>query len=486
MFVGLDVGTSVVKAVALNEAGGVRSVASRPTRTLSPAPGQQEHDLEEVVAAAGVAIREVSEAAGVVPELVGITGQGDGVWLVDETGRAVRPPILWADARAASVVERWVDAGIVEDLFRRTGNALFPGAAAPVLAVLLEKEPEAVGRATTAAYCKDVVFQRLTGVRITDASDASLPFLDVRTREYDQSFLERCGLNAVGHLLAPIDPWPTAPRPLSSEGAAITGLPLGTPISAGPFDLIATMVGAGIEHTGQGLVILGTTLGCTVLVDEVRTSGDVAGMTLCMPEPGRWARVMAAMVGTPVLEWVLRMVGADRTDLDRLLADSAPGAGGVTVLPFLSPAGERAPFLDPMARGQVSGLRLDTSRADLVRSACEGIGYAARHCLEQAGLAPNGDILLCGGGSRSPGWCQILADILGRSVALARQPEVGARGAVMAALDAADTSYPRQTWCAPDAMVEPNIATRALYDAGFAHYLDRINAARTGWSGPIG
>ena len=486
VFVGLDVGTSVVKAVALDQDGAAVAVATRPTRTIVPVPGHQEHDLEEVIAAAAAAIHEVAAAAGHKPALVGITGQGDGVWLVDEAGHAVRPPILWSDARAAPVVEGWLADGVVETIFRRTGNALFPGAAAPILAHLQIHEPEALARSTTAAYCKDVLLQRLTGDRATDASDASLPFLDIRSRTYDQAILDRCGLANVAGLLAPVDPWPAPARPLSAPGVALTGLVAGTPVSAGPFDFVATMIGAGMSRPGQGLVILGTTLGCTVLVDDVRTDGEAAGMTICMPQPGTWARVMAAMVGTPVLEWALATVGADRADLERLLAESTPGAGGVTLLPFLSPAGERAPFLDPFARGQLAGLRLDSTRADLVRAVCEGTAYAARHCLERAGLGPGSEVYLCGGGSRSAGWRQILADVLGRRVLLARQPEVGARGAVMSALDAAGEPPARDVWSAPEATFDPDPATRSLYEAGFAHYVDRIAAARTGWSGPVG
>ena len=486
MYIGLDVGTSVVKAVALDGEGACVAVSSRPTRTSSPAAGLQEQDLEEVIAASGSAIREVFARVGEAPELVGITGQGDGVWLLDAEGSAVRPPILWSDARGAPVVERWVAEGVAERVFRRSGNLLFSGASAAILAVLRDDEPAALAAAATAGSCKDAILQRLTGARATDASDASLPFLDVRTRRYDAATLADCGLADHAHLLAPVDPWPAQLRPLTATGAVSIGLPVGTPIHAGPFDLVATMIGAGVDRVGQGLVILGTTLGCTVLVDDVRTDGPASGMTLCMPEPGRWARVMAAMVGTPVLEWALAMVGAARPDLDALLAGSTPGAGGVTALPFLSPAGERAPFLDPFARGQLGGLSLPTTRADIVRAVCEGIGYAARHCLERADLAAGGEVFLCGGGSRSAGWRQILADILGRPVLLARQPEVGARGAVMAALDAVGTPPPRATWCPLDDAIEPNPTHRARYDAGFAHYLDRIQAARSGWSGPTG
>lgn len=484
MYVGLDAGTSVVKAVALDANGATLAVAGRPTRTDSPAPGYQEQDLERLLDAVGATIREVSAAAGGVPEIIGLTAQGDGVWLLDDDGHAVRPPILWSDARASCLVARWQASGLADDLFRRTGNTLFPGTAAPILVHLRDHEPDALAQAATAAYCKDAVLQRLTGVRATEVSDASSPFLDIRHRRYDPALLQRFGLDRYAHLLAPVDPWPSPPRELSTEGAALTGLPHGTPVHAGPFDLVATMIGAGMKRTGDGLIILGTTLGCAVLVDRVRTDGEAAGMTICMPEPGRWARVMAAMVGTPVLEWALALVGAVPADLDPLLAASPPGANGATVLPLLSPAGERAPFLDPLARGQVGGLSLETSRADLVRAVCEGIGYASRHCLERAGLASDGEVSLCGGGTRSLRWRQVLADVVGRPLRLARQPEVGARGAVMAALTATGRPYDRAQWCAPEATVEPVPARRALYDAGYAHYRERLEATRGHWRGP--
>ena len=352
MYVGLDAGTSVVKAVALDHGGALLALASRPTRTLAPAPGRQEQDLEEVIGAAAGAIREVVAATGQAPELIGLTGQGDGVWLLNARGLSVRPPILWSDARSTPILDGWLRSGVVEAVFRRNGNALFPGSAAPILAHLREHEPEALAAATTAAYCDGAIFQRLTGRRQTDASDASLPFLDVRSRHYDDETIALLGLTERRDLLPPVRSGRDAVGALSDDGAALTGLPAGVPVHAGPYDIPATMIGAGITQPGQGLIILGTTLACAVLTDEVRTDGVVAGMTLAMPEPDRWARVMAAMVGTPVLEWVLAMVGAERTELDDLLAASDPGARGVAALPFLSPAGERAPFLDPLATGR--------------------------------------------------------------------------------------------------------------------------------------
>jgi sugar (pentulose or hexulose) kinase len=482
MLIGVDAGTSVVKAVAFGDDGAVLHVASRPLRTRVPAPGRTEQDLDEVIAAVAAVVREVAAARN--PELLGITAQGDGLWLLDAEGRQVRPPILWSDARAAGIVTDWMASGVAERAFRRSGSMPFPGAAAPLLAYLQQTEPASLRRATTAGYCKDAILQRLTGVRATDLSDASLPFFDPRMRQYDDTLLEWFGVATWRHLLAPVDPFPGLLRHLSLEGAALTELPPETPVHSGPFDLCASMIGAGVRRPGDALVILGTTLGCTVLVDRVETDGEPAGMLLCMPEPDRWARVMPAMAGTPSLEWALALIGARREDLDALLAASDPGADGLVVLPFLAPAGERAPFVDPAARGQVCGVSLESTPADLVRAVCEGIAYAVRHCLEAAGLGSEARVYLGGGGMRSAGWRQILADVLQRPLLLARQPEVGARGAALAALATADRHVDIEAWTRPDDVDEPRSELSTLYDEGFAFYRDRLDAAGGHWSGP--
>jgi erythritol kinase len=483
VLIGVDAGTSVVKAVAFADDGAVLRVAARPTRTIVPAPGHIEQDLEEVIAAVGAVVREVS--AGEPADLLGITAQGDGLWLLDAKGRQVRAPILWSDARAAGIVTEWMTSGVMERAFRRSGNVPFPGAAAPLLAYLQEHEPESLRAATTAGYCKDAIAQRLTGARATDVSDASLPFFDPRSKCYDNDLLELFGVASWRDLLAPVDPSPAPLRPLTANGAALTGLPVGTPVHSGAFDLCATMSGAGVRQPGDGLVILGTTLGCAVLTDRVDTDGPPAGMLLCMPEADHWVRVMPAMVGTPSLEWALAITGARREEIDALLAASEPGAGGVVVLPYFAPAGERAPFVDPTARGQLIGLSLESTRADLVRAVCEGIAYAVRHCLESAGLAPGARVFLSGGGVRSEGWRQILADVLQRPLVLARQPESGARGAALAALAAVGRVVDLEVWTRPDGVVEPRTELGGLYDAGMAFYRERLEAARGHWRGPV-
>lgn len=429
MQVGVDIGTSVIKAAAF-AAESVRHplVASKRTRIVSPREGWFEQDMDEVVAAVADVVRQVVEAAGRTPDLIALTGQGDGVWPVDAEGRAVRPAVSWMDARAASIVEEWIDDGVVDRVFRRNGGAVFPGCPAPVLRWLEREEPDVLDRAATSAYCKDMVMQRLTGVSATDASDASLPFLDPIERSYASDLLDLCGLAHRRDLLAPIvEPVPTGR--VTAEAAALLGVPEGTPVSAGPFDLPACALGSGVVAPGEGHLVVGTTLVCQVVVTAPDTSGEPAGLTIAYG-PGRWLRAMPAMVGTAALDWVLGIVGETYARVDALLAESPPGARGVTCLPFFSPSGERAPFVEPHARARFSGLTVQTTKADLVRATCEAIGYAARHCFEAAGL--RGEVAICGGGARSAAWSRLFADVLGRPVRHAPTPEVGAYGAVLA------------------------------------------------------
>jgi erythritol kinase len=479
MIIGIDLGTSVVKGAAFSADGDSLAVEGLQVRLYNPMPECSEQDIEETLEALGKVIHTVEKRTHEPVEAIGLTGQGDGLWLVDERGRQVRRAATWLDARANSIVEEWMSSGVFEEHYRRNGNITFPGAPSAIMAALARSEPESLERAATAGYCKDVILQRLTGERATDASDASEPFMDHSTRSYDLEILKLFGLEAYQRLLAPIDPSPGPMRPLNAEGAALTGLPEGTPVHNGPFDLPATAMGAGLTKLGEGLVIVGTTLACEVLVGGVDTSGEPGGQTLCALEPDRWMRAMPAMVGTASMDLMLKLIGSTHEEIEDFLRESPPGARGVHVLPFFSPSGERAPFVEPDARGQLSGMTLNTTRADVVRAVCEGVGFAARHCLEAAGL--KGEIAICGGGTQSLAWRQVLADVLQKPLKIARTPEVGARGAAMAAMISARTPFDRDAWTRPESIVEPSENLAELYEEGFASYLSRVESARALW-----
>ncbi|GAB2743769.1 FGGY family carbohydrate kinase [Streptomyces bullii] len=469
MYVGIDVGTSMVKAAAFDGTGRERAVAARPVG-LALHGGVVEQDMEKVYAAVVAVLEELTRRVPEPVELAGLTGQGDGVWLVDGEGRPVRPAASWMDGRAHELVGRWLADGTFETVFRRTGSAMFPGCPGPLLAWLDRHEPKALDTAEAALYCKDMVFRRLTGApATTDVSDASMPFLDPRTRTYDNRVVELLGLTHRRRLLAPVS------DPVATAETRGEGLPAGTRIANGPYDLPACALGAGVTAPGDGLLIVGTCLASLVATTELDLSGEPAGLYISTDRPGHWLRAMPAMVGTAALDWVLSTTGVPHAEVDGLLADTPPGAHGVRVLPYFAPSGERAPFVEPRLRAELTGVSLESSKGDLVRATCEGIGYAARHCLDAAGLT--GSLAVCGGGTRSAAWMRLLADVLGRPLRVV-EGEVGARGAVLAAAERYGIPLDAKAWTEPTAVVEPDPGRAAYYAKGYREHLTRLDQAR--------
>ncbi|MBK6018194.1 FGGY-family carbohydrate kinase [Streptomyces sp. MBT53] len=469
MYVGIDVGTSTVKAAAFDSTGHQLAVASRPVE-LSMHGGFVEQDMDEVYGAVVAVLDELTSTEDAPVELAGLTGQGDGVWLVDTTGRPIRPAVSWMDGRAHELLDRWLADGTFETVFRRTGSAMFPGCPGPVLAWFEAHEPKPLDTAAHALFCKDMVFQRLTGAPpATDVSDASMPFLDPRTRTYDNGVVELLGLTRRRRLLAPVS------DPIATATTRGEGLPAGTRIANGPYDLPACALGAGVTEPGDGLLIVGTCLASLVATTDLDLSGEPAGLYISLDRPGHWLRAMPAMVGTAALDWVLSTTGVRHEEVDALLTATPPGANGVRVLPYFAPSGERAPFVEPRLRAELTGVSLESTPADLIRATCEGIGYAARHCLEAAGLT--GSLAVCGGGTRSPAWMRLLADVLGRPLRVV-EGEVGARGAVLAAAERYGVPLDTAAWTRPTEVIEPDPRRSAYYTKGYEDHLARLKSAR--------
>src|SRR5699024_7568304 len=435
--IGVDVGTTAAQAFAYDGNGRPIFEVARTTEVVRLPGNRYEQDTEQVVKS----VHEVlAELASKVPRgdvsAIGITAQGDGLWLVDEGGYSVRPAISWLDGRAHDIVDGWEKSGLLEQIFRITGSLVFPGASGPILAWLARNEPENLADAHTAAYCKDVVLQRLTGTRATDLSDASVPWKFLRRSEYCTELLEAAGLGEYSHLLAPVLPEPSGA--LTRDAALLTGFRAETPVVGAPYDLVASALGADVDEVGDGLLIVGTTLACQVLTNDVDVAGEPGGLSLSTATPGRWMRAMPAMVGAAALDWAMKLTGQRVETLEKHLADTVPGASGVRVLPFLAESGEHAPFKDRLACGQIDGIRLGTTDSEILRAFCEAIAFSARHCFEAAGLT--GSVFATGGGISSPAWRQIFADVLGRPIATAGEAQIGARGAAIAARRAAGLS----------------------------------------------
>jgi erythritol kinase len=483
-YLGIDAGTSVVKAAIFDENGEALAVKGKPldlTHGGGGITGAVEQDFNVIYDGFEEVVKAAIAEAGAPPSSVALTGQGDGCWLFDENFQPVRNALIWLDGRAASIVDEWTKSGVSEQVFRTSGGTMFPGAPGACLKWLDENEPESLDRAATAGYVKDGIFGRLTGERACDPSDSSMPLGDGTGMGYSDKTLEIMGLSHRKNLLAPI----VAPVPigeLRGDAAERLGLQAGIPVTSGPFDFPACGFGGGIAQPGtegDALLIVGTTLGCLVHLDDLVTSGDPAGFSVSTGLPGQWLRAMPAMVGTASLDWLLKLLGAGVKEVQDSLVESPPGANGINMLPYMATAGERAPFVDALAAGSITGLRFTTSRSDLIRAICEGLAYTARHCFESAGQS--GRIVVAGGGTGSSAWMQVFADVLEVPLQIARTPEVGARGAVLAGAEARGKPLDAHKWTDPETSVEPDPSRRAFYDDGFRHQMELLEAIRPTW-----
>jgi erythritol kinase len=437
-----------------------------------PSREQCEQDMAEVWDAVVATVREAVERVARPVRLVAVTAQGDGAWLVDADGRPVRPAVLWNDGRAADIVRSWRADGTLEQAFRINGSLTNAGLPNAILRSL-------GGAAHTALTCGGWLFLKLTGVLGIEKSEASAPWLDIHDGTYSTALTDLYGIDPA--VLPPI--LTDQVQPLT---ATELGVPAGTPVVLAPYDIVTTAFGAGATAAGQATCILGTTLCTEMLVEAPDTTGEPAGLTLDFGAPGLLMRSFPTLAGTGVVDWLVDLLGlADHAEVTALAESAPPGADGLRVLPYLSPAGERAPFLDPAASGLVTGMLFGHGRAHLARAVLEGLAHVIRDCLDAAPGRPV-ELGLCGGGAASSLWCQLIADITGVPAVSTQDTQVGAKGAQVFALTALG-DYPDLTAAAaalirPGARYEPATATRDLYDKAHEEFLATRGLAATRWA----
>ncbi|MFI6477142.1 FGGY family carbohydrate kinase [Nonomuraea sp. NPDC050663] len=418
----VDAGTTMIKAVAYDGGGRETALARRPTRVTRPATGHSEQDMDEVWAAVVACVREVAPAAGPV-DFLAITAQGDGLWLVDERNRPTGPAILWNDGRAAAAVAGWEEQGVLARAFPANGSVTFAGLPNAILAWLNEHDPARLERSAAALTCGGWIFANLTGRRAIDSSDASAPFTDLATGDYSADLLALYGMSWARRLLPAriADEHRTAPLT-----TAELGLPPGTPVVMAPYDIAATAIGVGATEPGQACGILGTTLCTEIVTDDASPGSAEAGFTIALGLPRRHLRVFPTLAGVEVIHWACALLGL--RDPEELGRRAAPDSRGLSFLPYLSPAGERAPFRDPGIRGSMHGLTVEHGPEHVARAVLEGLSLVIRDCLEAAGSRP-GELRVCGGGAASEVWTQLIADATGVTVLRPVDTEAGARGA---------------------------------------------------------
>ncbi|MFD9906310.1 FGGY family carbohydrate kinase [Streptomyces sp. NPDC059063] len=430
----IDVGTTMIKSVVFDDQGGELAVSRLATEVQRPHPGWAEQDMDTVWNAVVYTVRTaLSEVADPV-WLVTFTAQGDGAWLVDAAGRPTGPAILWSDGRAGDLLTRWQHDGVLEEAFRRNGSLTCSGMPNAVFSWLAAHDPDRLDRSSASLTAAGWLFLKLTGVTAVDESDASAPFLDHATGAYDPGIVDLFGLTPYARLLPEVLGEHERIAEITGDAAAQLGLPAGLPVVMAPYDIAATARGVGVVNPGQACSILGTTLCTEIVRTDVDTSGEPSGITIAYRGRERVLRAFPTLNGAEVLTWAARTLGLDGPpELGALAFSAPPGAGGVLFLPYLSPAGERAPFLDPRARGSFWGLSLEHTRADLARAVFDGLSLVLRDSLVAARTTVT-ELRLCGGGANNDAWCQLIADATGVPTARSGDTELGAKGAFLTGL----------------------------------------------------
>ena len=439
-FIGIDSGTSGIKAVLFDLDGKELAKESFPLTAITPTEYMFEEDMNEIWDKAQKCLAAVAAkypAEDIVG--IGITAQGDGMWMIDENGEPTYNGCCFCDGRAGEFVDMWVEDGTAQKLFDVTGNRIFTGNQNGIVRWFDKYKPEVLDKTRYILHLKDYLYYKLTGNVATDATDQSLVFLDMNKREYLDKAFELSGLAKYKDKYAPVLSPKESARAVSPQLAKQLGLGEHVIVTNGPMDVVACALGSGVVENGDCCSIMGTAAIHEMVVGGPMQDDTFAGMTVTHVMEDRWLRLMASLAGTPNIEWMLSTLGKEVSleaeakgmsayDYMEELVNTVPiGANGLMYHPYLLAGGERAPFTDPHARASYTGISVRHTLADIVRATYEGVVFAMMDCY---GHMPEGmkKITLCGGGANSATWCQMFADAMGVPIVIVGGSELGALG----------------------------------------------------------
>ena len=505
VLIGIDAGTSVIKSVAFTTTGEQIASAAITNRYATFPDGGAEQDMPRTWADTAATLKQLSER---IPNLaerliaISVTGQGDGMWLIDKAGEPVAPAWLWLDARSAGIAEDFIRSSDYPAHYRRTGTGVNACQMSMQLVWMTRHRPDILARSATAFHCKDWLYFKLTGDRRTDPSEANFTFGQFATRSYAPDVLDALGASDAKSLLPDMVEGTQIAGRLTPEAAALTGLRPGTPITLGYVDVLCTGLGGGLyDPKGEtGCTIVGSTgmhMKIAPSAAHVKLNAELSGYTMCFPVPGMYAQIQSNMASTLNIDWLLD-VGRDvlstqgversRGDLLKGLDERVMAADPARAIyhPYISQAGERGPVMEPAARAMFIGLELGMGFADMMRAVFEGLCFASRDCYSAMGDIPR-EVRVTGGAARSKALRVMLASTLKAPVRIVQREEAGAAGAAMIAA-VQQKLYPNMDACAAEwvdpllgSATEPDPSLMRLYDGAFGIYKETREKMRPVW-----
>jgi xylulokinase len=467
MYIGLDLGTSGLKGVLIDDSQRVLAEAAAQLTVQRPYEGWSEQSPSDWIAAAETVLDALSAHGLGAVRAIGLSGQMHGATLLDAADNVLRPSILWNDTRSFEEAAE-LDG---DPQFRRiSGNIVFPGFTAPKLMWVQRHEPALWDRVAKVSLPKDFLRLWLTGDHVSEMSDAAgTGWLDTGARDWSDDLLTATGLTR-------------AHMPRLVEGSAVSGslrgpladrwgLPKGVVIAGGGGDNAASGVGVGVVRAGDAFVSLGTSGVLFAANDGYKPAPETAVHTFCHALPGTWHQMGVILAATDALNWYAALVGQDAVSLTGGLGPlQAPGK--TMFLPYLG--GERTPLNDAAIRGAFLGLEHATDRMAGTRAVLEGVTFAFRDCRDA--LAATGTmfdrLLAVGGGSRSDYWLAAIATALDCPVQVPAAGDFGgAFGAARLAIMAATGAGAEIATLPPIARtIDPDPALRDAFDAAHARY----------------
>lgn len=483
---GIDLGTSSLKTIIIDEIGNVKALSARPYQFASPCGGYAEHDPREWWKACCETVKEALAACGApASEVKGVSfsGQMHGAVLLDKDFNVIRPAILHCDARSSVQVEKIKDALGMDKVRELVMNPVYTGFLLPSLMWVRDNEPENYAKVKYAFLPKDYLKFRMTGEVSSDYSDASATLAyDIKNNCWSEEILKAVDI--------PMDIFPKcfgtdeATGTVCEAASRETGLAVTTVVAAGGGDQVMQGIGNGITGVGGASSNIGTSGQVSFQSNVPILNPALSTNTFCGYKKGRWITMGAIMNAGLSLKWFNSLFEtADYNLINEQVAKVKPGSGGVVFLPYLN--GERTPHVNPNLSGMFMGVNLNTGRPEMTRAVMEGVAFALYQCIEVCGnLGLRADNMVAsGGGARSGPWLQIQADIFNIPLKVADTEEQAGLGSAIAAGVGAGIYRDIEEGCRAvvkykDLIVVPNEANHRAYEEYYQLYKDTYEASR--------